>query len=116
MTRPRPPRKLLVALLLGALLAPLPFTKATWADDWADETAPTDNPRTPGPDLYPNKRIEDGVVSMPDLIQTSVALPAFELVPAASAVRLVEPIAPSFSEPLLDLSGQPRAPPAPSAA
>ncbi len=116
MTRVRPPRKLLVALVLGALLAPLPYTRATWADDWADETAPTDNPRTPGPDVYPNKRFEDGVVSMPDLIQTSVALPAIELVPNASIARLVEPLPPSFSEPLLDLSGQPRAPPAPSAA
>ncbi len=108
--------RLTVSVLLAAFVAPIPFTQATWADDWADETAPTDNPRTPGPDLYPNKRIEDGVVSMPNLIQTSLALPAFELLPAEAASFPPVPVRPAFPEPLLDLSGQPRAPPPPSAA
>ncbi|MFI5180121.1 MAG: hypothetical protein ACHQPI_01875 [Thermoanaerobaculia bacterium] len=109
-------RRFLVSLLLGALLAPVPFTRLTWADDWADETAPTDNPQTPGPDVYPNKRIEDGVVSMPNLIQISIALPALELIPTSSDLRPLEPIRPAFTERLLDSSRQSRAPPESSAA
>ena len=51
-----PTRRLAAFLLLAAVLAPVAWTAPTWADDWADLTSPTDNPDTPGPDLYNNKR------------------------------------------------------------
>ena len=111
----RIPKHLAVALVLAALLAPLPFTKATWADDWADETAPTDNPRTPGPDLYPNKRIEDGVVSMPDLVPGAPALSLADASPAESVSIAAEPARPASPAEVRNLSGAPRAPPAASA-
>ncbi len=53
---------------------------------------------------------------MPDLVQTSLALPPFELAPAENVALSLEPIRAAFAEPVLDFSGQPRAPPAPSAA
>ena len=61
-------KRFVAASLLAAVLAPAAWTAPIWADDWADLTSPTDNPATPGPDLYNNKRYEDDVQTMPDLV------------------------------------------------
>jgi len=68
------------SFLLAAVLAPVAWTASTWADDWADLTSPTDNPGTPGPDLYNNKRYEDAVQPMPDLVPAQLA-PLAEALP-----------------------------------
>ena len=89
-----PSRRLAALLLAAAVLAPVAWTGPTWADDWADLTSPTDNPDTPGPDLYNNKRYEDGVQSMPDLV-------AMQLAPLAEALPLPveDGAAPEFAAP-----------------
>jgi hypothetical protein len=69
-------KRLLASGVLAAVLAPSAWTGPAWADDWADLTSPTDNPATPGPDLYNNKRYEDGVQSMPDLVPMPLPPPA----------------------------------------
>ena len=109
-------RRLLGAAVIAVLLGPVAWTRQTCADDWADETGPTDNPRTPGPDVYPNKRVEDGVVSMPNLMQSAPALAPVELVLVPTAALFVESDGSHLVEVVLDLAGAPRAPPAPSPA
>ena len=69
-------KRLFASGVLAAALAPSAWTGPTWADDWADLTSPTDNPATPGPDLYNNKRHEDGVQPMPDLVPMRLPPPA----------------------------------------
>ena len=73
-------QRFLAACFVAALLAPVLWTAQTWADDWADLTAPTDNPETPGPDLYSNKRYEDDVQTMPDPVPMRLA-PLVEALP-----------------------------------
>ena len=82
-------RRRAAVLILAAVLAPVAWTCSTWADDWADLTSPTDDPDTTGPDLYSNKRFEDGVQSMPDLIAMLLAPPTESLpLPVESAEAL----------------------------
>lgn len=114
--RSRLAHRLLGAAVIAVLLGPVAWTRQTCADDWADETGPTDNPRTPGPDVYPNKRVEDGVVSMPNLLQSAPALAQFELVLGPTAALFVESDGSHLVELVLNLASAPRAPPASSAA
>lgn len=98
--------------MLAALLAPVAWTRQVCADDWADETCPTDNPETPTPDFCPNKRFEDGVQSMPDLYPSTPALDAEEVLPTGHTLFFAVAIRPGrvLFERLF--SGSPRAPPA----
>jgi hypothetical protein len=105
-------RCLLGAAVIAVFLAPVAWTKQTCADDWADETSPTDNPGTPAPDLYANKRFEDGVQSMPDRIPSTPARDVVEVLPIGHSPFFAEALRPghvSFKE---LFSGSPRAPPA----
>ena len=74
-------KRLFASCVVAVVLAPAAWTAPTWADDWAELTAPTDDPATPGPDLYNNKRYEDGVQSMPDLVPMRLP-PLAEALPA----------------------------------
>jgi hypothetical protein len=105
-------RRALGAVVIAVFLAPAAWTKQTCEDDWADETSPADNPGTPAPDLYANKRFEDGVQSMPDLSPSTPALDAEEVLPTGQTLFFAEAIRPGrvFFEWLF--SGSPRAPPA----
>jgi len=105
-------RRLLGVALLAALLAPVAWTRQTCADDWADETSPTDNPGTPAPDLYANKRFEDGVQSMPDLRPSTPALDVEEVRPVGHSVFFTEAARPSRVSFDRLFSDSPRAPPA----
>jgi hypothetical protein len=105
-------RRLLGAAVMAVLLAPAAWTRQTCADDWADETSPTDNPETPGPDLYPNKRFEDGVQSMPDLLQSMPALDVLEVLPTGHSPFFAEVVHPSRVSFKRLFSVSPRAPPA----
>src|ERR1017187_3424726 len=104
-------RRALGAVVIAVFLAPAAWTKQTCEDDWADETSPADNPGTPAPDLYANKRFEDGVQSMPDLSPSTPALDAEEVLPTGQTLFFAEAIRPGrvFFEWLF--SGSPRAPP-----
>jgi hypothetical protein len=104
-------RRLLGAAVIAVFLAPVAWTKQSCADDWADETSPTDNPETPAPDLYANKRLEDGVQSMPDLTPSTPAKDVVEVLPTGHSPFFAEALRPgraSFKQPF---SGSPRAPP-----
>jgi hypothetical protein len=104
-------RRLLGAAVIAVFLAPMAWTKQSCADDWADETSPTDNPETPAPDLYANKRLEDGVQSMPDLTPSTPAKDVVEVLPTGRSPFFAEALRParaSFKQPF---SGSPRAPP-----
>jgi hypothetical protein len=104
-------RRLLGAAVIAVLLAPAAWTRQSCADDWADETSPTDNPETPAPDLYANKRFEDGVSSMPDLVPSTPAKDVVEVLPAGHRPFFAEALRPGracFRQPF---SGSPRAPP-----
>ena len=108
-------RRLLGAAVIAVLLAPTAWTKQSCADDWADETSPTDNPDTPAPDLYANKRLEDRVQSMPDLTPSTPAKDVVEVLPTGHSPFFAEALHPgrtSFKQPV---SGSPRAPPSLSA-
>jgi hypothetical protein len=101
--------------MIAVLLAPVAWTKLTCEDDWADETCPTDNPETPTPDLCANKRFEDGVQSMPDLVQATPAQDVIEVLPTRNSRFFAEVRCPG---PVLFtrlFSGSPRAPPVLSA-
>jgi hypothetical protein len=105
-------RRLLGAAMIAVFTAPVAWTKQSCADDWADETSPTDNPGTPAPDLYANKRFEDGVQSMPDLIPSTPARENVGVLPTGHSPFFAEALRPgrvSFKE---LFSGSPRAPPA----
>jgi hypothetical protein len=105
-------RRLLGVAVIAIVLAPLAWTKQSCADDWADETSPTDDPGTPAPDLYANKRFEDGVQSMPNLIPSTPARNVVEVLPTGHSLFFAEALRPgrvSFKE---LFSGSPRAPPA----
>src|ERR1017187_10004503 len=102
-------RRALGAVVIAVFLAPAAWTKQTCEDDWADETSPADNPGTPAPDLYANKRFEDGVQSMPDLSPSPPALDSEEVLPTGQTLFFAEAIRPGrvFFEWLF--SGSPRA-------
>ena len=104
-------RRLLGVALLAALLAPVAWTRQTCADDWADETSPTDNPGTPAPDLYANKRFEDGVTAMPDLSPSTPARDVVEIVPTGHSRFFSETLNPQRTSFDRLFSGSPRAPP-----
>lgn len=105
-------RRLLGAAVIAVLLAPVAWTKQSCADDWADETSPTDNPETPAPDLYANKRFEDGVQSMPDLIPSTPARDVVEVPPIGHSPFFAETFRPGRASFKQLFSGSPRAPPA----
>lgn len=105
-------RHLLGAFTIAVLLAPVAWTRQTCADDWADETSPTDNPETPGPDLYGNKRFEDGVQSMPDFNQSTAALRVAENLSIEGTSFFAESVPPNLAPFQGLFSGSPRAPPA----
>ena len=89
-------KRFLTSGVLAAVLAPSAWMGPTWADDWADLTSPTDDPATPGPDLYDNKRYDDGVQPMPDLVPTRLPPPAEALpvpVPGGSAPEVAAALA-----------------------
>ena len=98
--------------MIAVLLGPVAWTKQSCADDWADETSPTDNPETPTPDLYANKRFEDGVQSMPDLTPSTPALDVVEVLPTAHSPFFDEALRPARVSFKQLFSGSPRAPPA----
>jgi hypothetical protein len=108
-------RRLLGAAVIAMCLAPSAWTKQICEDDWSDETCPTDNPETPTPDLCPNKRFEDGVQSMPDLVTSMPAQDAEEVLPTGHSVFFAEAISPGSVFFTRLFSGSPRAPPALSA-
>lgn len=105
-------RRLLGAVVIAALVAPAAWAEQIWADDWADETCPTDNPETPTPDLCPNKRFEDGVQSMPDLNPSTPARDAVEVLPTGHSLFFAEVLDPGRVFFTRLFSGSPRAPPA----
>jgi hypothetical protein len=105
-------RLFLGGALIAVFLAPLAWTKQSCADDWADETSPTDNPETPAPDLYTNKRFEDGVQSMPDRVPSTAAQDVGEVLPAQHRPFFVEAFRPGRVSFKQLFSGSPRAPPA----
>jgi len=74
---------LVAAFLLPALLAPVVGAGAVLADDLADLMAPTDDPQTPGPDLYHGRSLD--IPDMPDLVAMALPLPAPALAPPAPA-------------------------------
>ena len=105
-------RKIPVLALLGALLAPVAWSGPIWADDFTDDVAPTDNPDTPGPDVYANWKVDIGVLSMPNLVVTAPAMsatPVLSTGPASVETRAVEPDLDALSAPSTRSS---RAPPA----
>jgi hypothetical protein len=104
--------RLLGAAVIAVLLAPAAWMKQTCADDWADETSPTDNPATPGPDVYANKRFEDGVQSMPDLVQSTPALAVLSALATTHVSFFAESVRPGHVSSERLFSGSPRAPPA----
>lgn len=81
----RPLRLLTGAALVAALLMPVLRARAVTADQFADATAPVDDPRTPGPDLYAGR--DYGLVpDMPDPVTMDVVVaptPLPEPAPAA---------------------------------
>ncbi|MFI5182449.1 MAG: hypothetical protein ACHQPI_13770 [Thermoanaerobaculia bacterium] len=103
--------RLLGAAVVAVLLAPAVWTKQTCAEDWADETSSTDNPGTAAPDLYANKRFEDGVQSMPDLIPSTPARDLVEVLPAGHSLFFAEAIRPGRVSFERLFFGSPRAPP-----
>ena len=105
-------RRLLGAAMVAVLLSPVAWTRQICEDDWADETSPVDDPRTPAPDLYANKRFEDGVLSMPDLVRSTPARDVIEVLPTGHERFFAEVLYPGrvFFTPVF--SGSPRAPPA----
>ncbi|MGZ6970901.1 MAG: hypothetical protein ACXVID_04495 [Thermoanaerobaculia bacterium] len=105
-------RRLLGAAVIGVLLAPVAWTKETCADDWADEASPNDNSETPVPDLCANKRFEDGVQSMPDVIPSTPARDVVEVLPIGHSPFFAEALRPGRVSFIELFSGSPRAPPA----
>ncbi len=69
---------LAVPLLVAALLAPVAGAGAGLCDALRDMAGPTDNPETPGPDVYGVTNWDDGIPDLPD--------PAALDVPLAEAV------------------------------
>lgn len=104
-------RRLLGAAVIAVFLAPMAWTRQSCADDWADETSPTDNPETPAPDLYANKRLEDGVQSMPDLTPSTPAKDVVEVLPTGHSPFFTEALHPGRASLKQPCSGSPRAPP-----
>jgi hypothetical protein len=104
--------RFLAASLLVALLAPAAWTESTSADDWADLTSPSDDPATPGPDLYNNKRYEDGVQPMPDLVPMRLPPPG-EALPTPVSEGHASDTAPVAAQPPALRSSTCRGPPAP---
>lgn len=99
------------ALLLATLLAPVAWAGPTWADDFTDDAGPTDNPRTPEPDLYANWKADLGIGAMPDLaasLQGAAPLPGPLPGPSGHCPSPARPDAPSPA--LLPLRSS-RAPP-----
>ena len=105
-------RRLLGVAVIGVLLAPVAWTRLICEDDWADETCPFDNPETPAPDLYANKRFEDDVQSMPDPIPSTPAQDVVEVVPTEQSPFFAEAFRPGRISFKQLFSGPPRAPPA----
>ena len=108
-------RRALGAVVIAVFLAPAAWIKQTCEDEWADETSPADNPGTPAPDLYANKRFEDGVQSMPDLIPSTPARDVVEVLPTGHSRFFAEAVRPGRVSFKRLFSGSPRAPPAFSA-
>lgn len=104
-------RRLFGAAVIAVLLAPVAWTRQSFADDWADEAAPTDNPETPAPDLYANKRFEDGVQSMPDASPSTPAQDFVEVLPTGHRPSFAAFLRPNRSAFRRAFSGSPRAPP-----
>lgn len=102
--------------MVGILLAPAAWMQETCADDWADETSPTDNPATPGPDVYANRRFDDGVQSMPDLVQSTPAMDVLEVLPTGHVPFFAHAVRPDRLSCERFFSGSPRAPPVSSPA
>ena len=105
-------RRALGAVVIAVFLAPAAWIKQTCEDEWADETSPADNPGTPAPDLYANKRFEDGVQSMPDLIPSTPARDVVEVLPTGHSRFFAEAVRPGRVSFKRLFSGSPRAPPA----
>jgi hypothetical protein len=114
MKRPRA-RRLVGAATVVVLLLPVAWTKQICDDDWADVTSPVDNPQTPAPDLYANKRFEDGVQSMPDLRPSTPAQDVVEILPTGHDPFFAETLRPDCVFFTQIFSDSPRAPPALSA-
>ena len=106
-------KRLFGSSVLAAVLAPSAWTGPTWADEWADLTSPTDNPGTPGPDLYNNKRYEDAVQPMPDLVPAQLG-PLAEALPAPVPEGSAPDLAAAAPPPPVLCSSACRGPPAPS--
>jgi hypothetical protein len=111
MKRPQA-RRLLGAAMIAVFLAPVAWTRQICQDDWADETSPTDDPGTPAPDLYANKRVEDGVQSMPDLRPSTPARDVIEVLPTGHSLFFAHVLCPGRVFFTRFFSGSPRAPPA----
>lgn len=105
-------RRFLGVAVIAVLLAPAAWTKQTCADDWADATSPTDDPATPAPDLYANKRFEDGVQSMPDLNPSTPARGVVEVLPTGRSLFFAAALRAGRVFFIRLFSGSPRAPPA----
>lgn len=60
------------AALAVALLMPTLRARAVMADQMADASAPVDNPKTPGPDVFAGRNF-DLVPDMPDPVAMDVA-------------------------------------------
>jgi hypothetical protein len=108
-------RRLLGAAVITVFLAPVAWTRQSCADDWADETSPADNPETPAPDLYANKRFEDGVQWMPDLIPSTPARDVVEVLPTGHSPFYAEAFRAGRVSFKQIFSCSPRSPPAFSA-
>ena len=95
-------RKIPVLALLGALLAPVAWSGPIWADDFTDDVSPSDNPDTPGPDLYANWKVDIGIVSMPNLVTTAPAVSGKAVIssgPISVEARAFEPDLSALSSP-----------------
>ena len=98
--------------MIAVVLAPVAWTRLICEDDWADETCPFDNPETPTQDLCANKRFEDGVQSMPDLVKSTPARDVVEVLATGHSLSFAEAVHPDRTSFDRLFSGSPRAPPA----
>jgi hypothetical protein len=98
------------ALLLCALFTPVLGAGAELADDLADLASPTDDPKTPCPDLYGGRNLD--IPDMPELVAMALPISIGVLAEPVTEPLCTVSFAPSAVSRDVEPGSNPRAPPA----